>query len=187
MATLKNNIQQISGDTETLAKDYLKLFSVRQSEKLAVFLGILMSIFVIATLILILVIFSSFVLAGSLNKILDSEFWGFVIVGGLYLLTIIMLVVKIFRTSTPLFTNLFVKLIVLVMNIESDHAKNIKGLKKEQDRIKEKIETGKTKIEADFQILRYNILGSIFKEIMGLFKSEKKSRASSKRSKKEKE
>ena len=174
MASLKNNIQKIGTDTEDLAKDYLKLFSVRQSERLAVFLGILMSIFVIATLVLILVIFSSFVLAGTLNKLMDSEFWGFVIVAGLYLLAIILLIVKIFRTSTPLFSNLFVRLIVLVMNIDSDHASNIKGLKKEQEHIKQKIETDKTRIEADFQILQYNIMGSIFKEILGLFTSRKK-------------
>jgi len=177
MPSLKSNIKKISGDSETLAKDYLKLFSVRQSEKLAIFLGIIMSIFVIATLALILLIFSSFILAGVLNKLLASEFWGFVIIGSLYLLAIIWLIVKIFRTSTPLFTNLFVRLIVLVMDIDTDHANNIKGLKKEQEHIKEKIETDKTKIEADFQILQYNIMGSIFNEILGFFTSKKKAKA----------
>jgi energy-coupling factor transporter transmembrane protein EcfT len=177
MPTLKSNIKKISGDSETLAKDYLKLFSVRQSEKLAIFLGIIMSIFVIATLVLILVIFCSFILSGALNKLLASEFWGFIIIGSLYLLAIIWLIVKIFRTSTPLFTNLFVRLIVLVMDIDTDHANNIKGLKKEQEHIKEKIETDKTKIEADFQILQYNIMGSIFNEILGFFTSKKKTKA----------
>ncbi len=177
MPTLKSNIKNISGDSETLAKDYLKLFSVRQSEKLAIFLGIIMSIFVIATLVLILVVFISFVLSGALNKLLASEFWGFVIIGCLYLIAIIWLIVKIFRTSTPLFTNIFVKLIVLVMDIDTDHANNIKGLKKEQEHIKEKIETDKTKIEADFQILRYNIMGSVFNEILGFFTSKKKTKA----------
>lgn len=174
MATLKSNIQKVSGDTESLAKDYLKLFSVRQSEKIAIFLGVLMSIFVIATLVLILVIISSFFLAGALNKILASEFWGFVIIGSLYLLAIILLIVKIFRTSTPLFTNLFVRFIVLVFELDMDDVNNIKSLKKEKELIKDKIETDKTIIEADLQILRYNLMGSFFKEIMGLFTSKKK-------------
>lgn len=188
MPSLKNNIKNISDDTEILAKDYLKLFSVRQSEKLAIFLGILMSIFVIATLVLILVIFSSFVLAGTLNKLLNSEFWGFVIIAGLYLLGIILLIIKIFRTGTPLFTNLFVKLIVLVLEIDSSHASNVKGLKKEQEHIKEKIETDKSKIEADFQVLQYSIMGSIFKEIIGLFTAKKKAKAAPhKKEKKQKE
>lgn len=184
MASLKNNIKNISGDSETLAKDYLKLFTVRQSEKLAIFLGIIMSIFVIATLVLILVIFSSFVLAGTLNKVLHSEFWGFVIIASLYLLAIILLIVKIFRTSTPLFTNLFVKLIVLVMEIDSGYPKNITGLKKEKEHIKEKIETDKSKIEADFHILRYNIMGSVFSEIMAFFISKKKEKKEAAKEKK---
>ena len=50
----------------------------------------------------------------------------------------------------------------------------INGLKKEGEQIKHKIETDKTKIEADFQILRYTIMGSVFKEILGLFTSKKK-------------
>lgn len=184
MASLKNNIKNISGDSETLAKDYLKLFTVRQSEKLAIFLGIIMSIFVIATLVLILVIFSSFVLAGTLNKVLHSEFWGFVIIASLYLLAIILLIVKIFRTSTPLFTNLFVKLIVLVMEIDTGYPKNITGLKKEKEHIKEKIETDKSKIEADFHILRYNIMGSVFSEIMAFFISKKKEKKEAAKEKK---
>lgn len=174
MATLKSNLQKVSGDTESLAKDYLKLFSVRQSEKIAIFLGVMMSIFVIATLVLILVIIASFFLAGALNKMLASEFWGFVIVASLYLLAIILLIVKIFRTSTPLFTNLFVRFIVLVLELDMDNVNNIKGLKKEKELIKDKIKTDKTIIEADLQILRYNLMGSFFKEIMGLFTSKKK-------------
>lgn len=177
MASLKNNIKKVSGDTESLAKNYLKLFSVRQSERLALFLGIVMSIFVVATLLLILVVFCSFALAGTLNKILHSEFWGFVIVGGLYIAWIIFLVARIFKTNTPLFANLFVKLITAVMNIDSDQANNLEGLKKEQEIIKEKIETDKTMMEADFQILKYNLLGSVFKEFIGLFSSKKKDKS----------
>ena len=176
MASLKNNIHTISDDTETLAKDYLKLFSVRQAEKLAIFLGILASIFVLATILLVVIVFGSFVLAGALNKLLGSDFWGFMIVGSLYLLWIVFLIVKIFRTNTPLFANLFVKLIISVFNIDSDQSNSINGLKKEGEYIKHKIETDKTKIEADFQILRYTIMGSIFKEILGLFTSKKKAK-----------
>lgn len=179
MASLKNNIQNLSGDTETLVRDYLKLFSVRQSEKLAIFLGILMSIFVIATLILILVIFCSFILAGALNDILASNFWGFVIVGSLYLGAIIYLIIKIFRTSTPLFTNIFVKLIILVMDIDTVQAQNVKELRKEQEYIRGKIDMDKSQIEADYHILRSNIMGTIMKELLGIFTSKKKTKSSS--------
>ena len=176
MATIKKNIKKISGDTETLAKDYLKLFSVKQAEKLALFLGIITSVFFLATILLILVVFCSFALAGSLNKWLNSEYYGFLIVGGFYVGLVILLAVKIFRTGTPLFSNLFVKLIISVLNIDTDQSQNIKGLKKEGELIKQKIETDKTTIEADFQLLRYTIMGTIFKEILGLFTFRKRTR-----------
>lgn len=63
MATLKKNLNNITDDTKVLVEDYLRLFSGKFSEKLALFLGILASVFVLFTLILILVIFSSFALA----------------------------------------------------------------------------------------------------------------------------
>lgn len=176
MASLKNNIKKVSGDTENLAKNYLKLFSVRQTEKLALFLGIVMSIFVVAVLLLILVVFSSFALAGTLNKILNSEFWGFVIIGVLYIAWIIFLIARIFKTNTPLFANLFVKLIAAVMDLDSDQAHSLQGLKKEKEHIKDKIETDKSKIEADFQILKYNLMGSVFKEILGMFRTKKENK-----------
>jgi len=177
MATLKNNFNKITDDTESLAKDYLKLFSIRQVEKIALFFGILTSIFVLATLLIVLIVFISFALADVFNKLLPGDFWGFLIVGSLYLLVVILLLVKIYRSQAPLFSNLFVMLIGAVLNVDSDQAKSLKGLKKEQELIKDKIETGKTKVEADFQILKYNFMGSIFKEILGIFSSRKKTKA----------
>jgi hypothetical protein len=176
MSGIKEDFKKISHDTETLAKDYLKLFSVKQSEKLALFLGILTSVFVLATLLLILVVFCSFALAGSLNKWMNSDFAGFLIVGGFYVVLVVLLIVKIFRTHTPLFANLFVMLIISVLDIDTDHSKSIGGLKKEGEQIQQKIDTDKTLIETDFQVLRYTIMGSIFKEILGLFTFRKRAR-----------
>ena len=187
MATIKSSIKKISGDTEALAKDYLKLFSVKQSEKLALFLGILTSIFFLATILLILVVFCSFALAGSLNKWLNSEFYGFLIVGGFYLLLVVLLIIKIFKTRTPLFANLFVKLIVTVLNIDTEQSRNIKGLKKEGEQIQQKIDAVKTLIEADFQLLRYTIMSSIFKEILGLFTFRKRAREQPEKEEEQKE
>ncbi|TFH26960.1 MAG: hypothetical protein E4H10_05385, partial [Bacteroidia bacterium] len=90
MATLKNQIHDISKDTESLVKEYVKLFSIKQSEKLALFLGIIASVFLLATLLLIVVVFSSLALAAYLNKVMAGEYWGYVIVGGVYILTIIL-------------------------------------------------------------------------------------------------
>jgi len=178
MATLKKNLNNITDDTKVLVEDYLRLFSGKFSEKLALFLGILASVFVLFTLILILVIFSSFALAGYLNKILPGEYWGYGIVTGIYLLTIVFLLIKIFRTKTPLFSNLFVKLIVTVMNIDLDQSGSIKGLKKEHEQVQHKIDADMTKIEADFQILKHGIIGNFLKEFLGVFSPRKKKQES---------
>ncbi len=174
MATLKDQVSDISKDTESLVKEYVKLFSIKQSEKLALFLGILSSVFVLATLLLIVVVFSSFALAAYLNKVMPGEFWGFVIVGGVYILTIILLIIKIFRTKTPIFGNFFARMIATVLDLETDDAKNLKGLKHAGELANQKIDANKIKIKGDLQLLRFTIFEAFFKEFIGLFKSRKK-------------
>ena len=83
----------------------------------------------LATLLLIVVVFSSFAFAGFLNKVMAGEYWGFWIVGGGYILIIILLIIKIFSTKTPLLGNFFAKLIVTVLDLETDEANNLRGLK----------------------------------------------------------
>ena len=181
MASLKHNIENTSEHTESLIKDYLKLFSVAQSEKLALLLGILASVFILSTLLLIVLVFCSFALAGYLNEILPGAYWGFWIVAGFYLLVIALMVVKILVTKTPLLANLFARFVISVLNIDIDHAKSIKGLKLENKKVKEKIEADKTIIKSDLQILRYSLLGSLLQGFLGLFKPAKKQAKSRKK------
>lgn len=174
MAKLKDQINDISKDTESLVKEYVRLFSIKQSEKLALLLGILSSVFVLATLLLIVVVFSSFALAAYLNKVIPGEFWGFVIVGGVYVLTIILMIIKIFRTKTPIFGNFFARMIATVLDLETDDAKNLKGLKHAGELANQKIDANKIKIKGDLQLLRFTFFEAFFKEFIGLFKSRKK-------------
>lgn len=175
MSKLKNKVEHISGDTETLIKDYLKLLMIRQTEKLALFLGILISIFVIFTLMLIVVLISSFAFAGFLNDVLNSEYWGYWIVGLVYVAAIAILVFTMLRTKTPLLTNLFIKLISFVLEVDLKRPGTIEGLKKEKEDVNEKIDGSKEKIKADFELLRYSLLDGLLKEFMGLFARKKKS------------
>lgn len=174
MATLKNQVSDISKDTESLVKEYVKLFSIKQSEKLAQFLGIIASVFLLATLLLIVVIFSSLALAAYLNKVMPGEYWGYVIVGGVYILTIILLIIKIFRTKTPILGNFFARLIVTVLDIETDEANSLKGLKDAGEKTRQKIDVNQIKIKGNIQLLRYTIFEALFKEFIGLFKPKKK-------------
>lgn len=177
MATLKNNINNISDNTETLVKDYVKLFSIKLSEKLALLLGILAAVFILSLLLLIVIAFCSFVLAAYLNELLAHDYWGFWIVSAFYVLVITLIIVKIVKTKTPPLSNLFTKFIVSVLGLDMNQAKSIKGLKLESENVKQKIETDKIKIKTDFQLLRYAIMESFLKEIFGLFTSKKKDAA----------
>jgi hypothetical protein len=177
MATLKNNINNISDNTETLVKDYVKLFSIKLSEKLALLLGILAAVFILSLLLLIVIAFCSFALAVYLNELLAHDYWGFWIVSAFYVLVITLIIVKIVKTKTPPLSNLFTKFIVSVLGLDMNQAKSIKGLKFESENVKQKIETDKIKIKTDFQLLRYAIMESFLKEIFGLFTSKKKDAA----------
>ncbi|NQT77961.1 MAG: phage holin family protein [Bacteroidetes bacterium] len=174
MASLKDNINNISDDTESLVKDYLKLFSIKQSEKFALFLGVLSTAFILTLLILIVLVFCSFALAGYLNDLLATDYWGYWIVTALFLLLITFLIFKIIKTRTPLLSNLFAKIIISVFDLDINQAKNIKGLRFEGEAAKNKIETDKTKIKANVQMLRYVIMESLFREFFGLFSSKQK-------------
>ena len=56
MESLKNNIDNISDDTQKLVNDYMKMFTVRQSEKFALFLGIIATAFILTMLLLVIVV-----------------------------------------------------------------------------------------------------------------------------------
>ncbi len=178
MASLKNNINNISDDTENLVKNYIKLFSVKQTEKFALFLGILASVFILLILIIIVIVFYSHALVTYLNDILAGDYWGYWIISGFYILLITILIIKMAKTHKPLFANFFVKFIMSVFNLDMDQSKSVQGLKFESEMLKHNIESDKDKIKTDVQMLRYVIMESFFREFFGLFSSNKKSEAS---------
>ena len=173
MASLKSNLNNISDDTESLVRDYLKLFSIKQTEKLSLYLGILATVFILSLLLLIIIVFWSFALAGYLNDVLANDYWGFWIVSGFYVLVIALIIFKMIKTKRPPLSNLFVKLIVSVMSLDISQSKSLKGLKLEREMLNHKIDADKVKIKANAQSLRYVIMESLFSEFFGLFKSKK--------------
>jgi len=174
MASLKNNLNELSEDTESLVRDYLKLFSIRQSKKLALLLAILSSVFIISLLLLIVTLFFSFALAAYLNELLGTDYWGFWIVAGFYVLLITLLIVFMLKTRKPMLTSLFIKFILFVFNIDINQPKSLDGLNNETENIRLQIETEKGKIKTDIQLLRYVIMESLFRDLFGLFTSKKK-------------
>ena len=173
MSAIKNNIDNIFDDTEVIVNDYLKLFSIKLTEKISLFLGIVSSIFIISTLLLIVIIFLSFVLAGYLNKILESNFLGFGIVAALYIILVLILIVKIVKTKTPLLTNLLVKFTAFLFDLNISQSNNLKGLRNEKVIINEKLGSDKEKLKTNFQLLKYIFIENILKEFFSLFSSKK--------------
>jgi len=83
---------------------------------------------------------------------------------------------------------LFVKLMVIVLDIDVNQSKNMQGLKQEKANVNEKLDLSKEKIKSDFQLLKYSLLDSLLKEFLGLFtrknKTTKKGSAPAKTKKK---
>ena len=164
MASLKDNIDNIAEDTRQVILDHLKLFSIRQTEKLSRFFGLLSTIFIITGIMLIVIIFFSFALAGILNHLLDSFFWGYLIVSGIYILLILGIAIVIKRSNKPLLSDAIARSLAVVFEIDSSHAKDLDGLASEKELVKEKINSNKEKINLNFELLRYSFMEYLIKE-----------------------
>jgi len=173
MSKLKNNIDNITGDTEKIARDYFRLLLLKLTERLALFFGIIATILLLVTLILIVVLIGSVALSGYLNDVLDSKAAGYWIVAGFYILLISLLLFRMFRSKTPLFSNLVVKLVVFVLDVDVKADSSLHGLKLERESINEQLGEHKEKMKTDFQLLRYTFLEGLLKEFLGLFSKKK--------------
>ena len=174
MASLKDNIDHIAEDTRAIIMNHLKLFSIKQTEKLSRFFGLLTTIFVISIILLIVIIFFSFALAGILNDLLNSIFWGYLIISGIYILVILIILLNMKRTKKPLLSNAIARSLAAVFEIDTTHPLDLDGLALEKERIQEKINSDKDKISTSFELLRYSLMEYLFKEFFGLFMSKKK-------------
>lgn len=172
MENLKNNGEELSKDIEQLIQNYLKLFGLKQTESLAVFLGLISSVILITTLLLILIVFSSFVLSSILNNLFDSNYLGYIIISGTYALIIILLIIRIKKKNRPLFANFYVKLLLPLLNIETRQRKDLEGLSLESEYVKESIEQQKKTVIAHTQLLKYSIIEDLKNEITDLVSSK---------------
>ena len=180
MENLKNNIQDITKSGEDIVTNYVKLFGIRQSQKLATFLGVLSSVFIISTLLLIVIVFGSFVLADVFNNVFESKYMGYLIIVILYLLAVGLLLVKMSKTGRPLFTNLFIKFVVPLLGVEIDQKATVDGLKIEKDILKSKIESDKSLINVHTHMLKYAFFDDFLVTILGLFTPKPNNKASEK-------
>ena len=174
MEKLKENLNDLSNETQDLAKDYLKYISLTASKKLALLIGILVTTFILSLLFLLVITLISFALAGMLNALLNSQFAGFAIVIGIYFLITALIARHIYKTRAPLFSNMFVKILAFIFEIDSDRPITLEDIDAEKKLTLEKIDTDKTLLKANFKLLKYSILETIISEVLGFFAPKRK-------------
>lgn len=173
MEKLKQNLSDLSDESQDIAKDYLKYISLTASKKLALLIGVLVTTFLLSLLFLVIITLVSFALAGMLNTLLNSQFAGFAIVIGLYFIAVGVIVRHIYKTRAPLFSNLFVKILAFIFEIESDRPITLEDIDAEKKLVKSKIDTDKKLLMSNFKLLKYTVLETIISEVLGFFASRK--------------
>ncbi len=174
MEKLKQNLNDISEESQDLAKEYLKYISLTASKKMALLIGIVVTTFILSLLFLIVITLVSFALAGMLNTLLNSQYAGFGIVISLYFLAVALIARHIYKTKAPLFSNMFVKILAFIFEIDSDRPITLEDIEAEKKLTLDKIDTDKTLLKANFKLLKYSVLETIISEVVGFFASRRK-------------
>ena len=115
-----DNMNEIKEDLQGMVKDHIRLYSLKGVEKSSLFLGVIMTFFIVLTFFMLGIVFGSLALANYLNAQLDHTFLGYLIVGGADIVLSILLVIIVQRTKVPLLTNLMVRILVNIFNIKED-------------------------------------------------------------------
>lgn len=174
MEKLKQNLNDLSNESQDLAKAYLKYVSLTASKKMALLIGVVVTTFILSLMFLLVITLVSFALAGMLNALLNSQFAGFAIIIILYFIAVGLIVRHIYKTRAPLFSNMFVKILAYIFEIESDRPITLEDIEAEKKLTLEKIDADKTVLKANFKLLKYSILETIIGEVLGALISKRK-------------
>jgi uncharacterized membrane protein len=118
-----DSFKDIKEDLQTILKDEVRLYSLKGIEKTSMLLGVIATFIIVLIIFVLGIVFGSLALAKVLNASLDHEYLGYLIVGGGDLLLSVLLIVWVQRTKVPLLTSLFIKILVNIFNIGSDEDK----------------------------------------------------------------
>lgn len=94
------NVDPIINDLIDIVEAKVELLKIELKEEAAKLATKLISIVVLAILVILIVLFFSFTVATLLNEIINSQFWGYAIVTGFYLLLLIAF--KLFKVGDRL-------------------------------------------------------------------------------------
>ena len=179
MEKLKQNLNNLSNESQDLAKDYLKYISLTASKKLALLIGVVVTTFLLSLIFLLVITLVSFALAGMLNALLNSQFAGFAIVIGVYFLAVGLIIRHIYKTRAPLFSNMFVKILAFIFEIDSERPITLEDIDAEKKLVLQKIETGKGLLMTNMKLLKYIAIETIITEVLGFLASKSKKKKAS--------
>ena len=94
------NVDPIINDLIAIVEAKVELLKIELKEEAAKLATKVISIVVLAVLVILIVLFFSFTVATLLNEIINSQFWGYAIVTGFYLLLLIAF--KLFKVGDRL-------------------------------------------------------------------------------------
>ena len=114
------SLNDIKDSLRSIFKDEVQLYTLKGVEKVSLFLGIIATFLIVTIVFLLGIIFGSFALAKYLNLKLDHEFTGYLIVAGADILLAVGLLIMVARRKIPLYTNLFVRIIISIFKINED-------------------------------------------------------------------
>jgi hypothetical protein len=118
-----DSFKDIKEDLQTIFKDEVRLYSLKGIEKTSMLLGVIATFIIVLIVFVLGIVFGSLALAKILNTSLEHEFLGYLIVGGADILLSLILIIWVLRTKVPLLTSLFIKILVNIFNIGSDEDK----------------------------------------------------------------
>ena len=95
-----------------------KILGYKLIDRLSLFLGFMVTVFILLLCIMFGVFFIGLALAGFINEKTNTEFIGHLVVSTLYIIAIIAMFQKINSKGMPLFVNTFVRVLVTIFEDE---------------------------------------------------------------------
>ena len=112
MEDQKSKVTEFRNIIEDILQSKFNVVKLNVVEFFSLFFASIASMILVATCIVLAMIFGAVALALFLNSVLDSVFVGFLIVSGFFLFGFVVLVWSTSKKRVPIFTDTFVRLFV---------------------------------------------------------------------------
>jgi len=95
-----------------------KIIGYKLIDKLSLFLGFMVTVFLLLLCVMFGVFFIGLALAGFINQQSETEYLGHVVVSFLYIITIVIMFQKMTSKGMPLFVNTFIRILIIIFDDE---------------------------------------------------------------------